>query len=360
MQSGHSFDNYFGTRPGVDGIPAKVCQPVQVNSTSCVKPYHLSSDQARAGSDRHPAGDPQGHRQGKMDGFVNAQPNATIGSLAMGYLNGADLPYYWNLADRFTLFDHFFAASQAGGLPNRLAPSPARPPVSPPMRPRPRGSSVPTVFDQLDAGPPELEVLRAGLPVQPVTVAGDRSQVPLLAMPHGRPGPRPMPIGSSAPASTSTTSPPGASRPSPTWPPRPTPNVRPRARPKARRSCESLVNALMQSSAWTHTALLLTYDDSGGWYDHAVPPTVRSVTWGPRVPTILVSPYAKAGFVDSQQSDTASIPGLIDQVFHLPPLTPQIATAGDPHGGLDLHQQPISPAIQSHVTLVGARPVRSG
>ena len=55
-----------------------------------------------------------------MDGFVSAQPNITIGSLAMGHYDGSDLPYYWNLADRFTLFDHFFASSQAGSLPNRL------------------------------------------------------------------------------------------------------------------------------------------------------------------------------------------------------------------------------------------------
>ena len=55
-----------------------------------------------------------------MNGFVNAQPNITLGSLAMGYLDGSDLPYYWSLANRFTLFDNFFAASQAGPLANRV------------------------------------------------------------------------------------------------------------------------------------------------------------------------------------------------------------------------------------------------
>ena len=48
MQSGHSFDNYFGTRPGVDGIPAKVCEPV-TPVRQLQGPYHLSLDQARAG-----------------------------------------------------------------------------------------------------------------------------------------------------------------------------------------------------------------------------------------------------------------------------------------------------------------------
>ena len=235
MQSGHSFDNYFGTRPGVDGIPARVCQRVQVNSTSCVKPYHLSSDQARAGLTDTLRVTSKAIDQGKMDGFVNAQPNATIGSLAMGHFNGADLPYYWNLADRFTLFDHFFAASQAGALPNRLV-GRIRPDHRSHLQcgpaPGHRGAHR---LRPAERGPPELEVLRAGLPVpagdRPRPVAGTAARHA-----HGDRRPRPIPIGSSALASTSPTSPPEASRPSPTWPARPTPNVRPRARPKARRS----------------------------------------------------------------------------------------------------------------------------
>jgi phospholipase C len=107
----------------------------------------------------------------------------------------------------------------------------------------------------------------------------------------------------------------------------------------------SLINALMQSNEWSSTALLLTYDDSGGWYDHVAPPTVDGVTLGPRVPAILVSPYARAGYVDSNQLDSASIPGLIDSVFGLTPLTTQVAEGGSVLTGLNLDQQPISPAI---------------
>ncbi|HKV54151.1 MAG TPA: alkaline phosphatase family protein, partial [Candidatus Binataceae bacterium] len=55
-----------------------------------------------------------------------------------------------------------------------------------------------------------------------------------------------------------------------------------------------------QSSSWSHTALLLTYDDSGGWYDHVVPPTVDQNGYGLRVPGIVISPYAKSGFIDHQ------------------------------------------------------------
>ena len=91
-----------------------------VNSKSCVKPYHLSSDQARAGLSDNLAVTSKAIDNGKMDGFVTAQPNTAIGSLAMGYLNGSDLPYYWSLAGRFTLFDQFYAV-----VPGR---GPAQPP----------------------------------------------------------------------------------------------------------------------------------------------------------------------------------------------------------------------------------------
>ncbi|MGH9078484.1 MAG: phospholipase C [Acidimicrobiales bacterium] len=355
IQSGHSFDNYFGTRPGVDGIPAGVCQQVLTNSKSCVKPYHLSSDQARAGLSDTLRVTGKAIDAGKMDGFVSAQPNASIGSLAMGHHDGSDLPYYWNLADRFTLFDHFYAASQAGTLPNRLAAVSGQTTGLTSNTPPASGISAPTVFDQLDQANLSWKYYVQGYPFKSVT-PGERSRVPILAMPAvtGNPTSAAHVAGTGQyftdlaaghlPAVSYVASSSGDSERSPQSP------------AQGQAFVESLVNALMQSPEWSHTALLLTYDDSGGWYDNAVPPTVGGVTWGLRVPAILVSPYARAGQVDSQQLDTASIPGFIDQTFHLPPLTSQISTAGDLMSGLDLQQAPISPAIPSHVTLVGARP----
>lgn len=356
MQSGHSFDNYFGTRRGVNGIPAGVCQKLQVNSKSCVKPYHLSSDQARAGLNDTLRVTDKAIDLGKMDGFVAAQPNATIGSLAMGYLDGADLPYYSNLADRFTLFDHFFAASQAGGLPNRLTALSGQTAGVDSNAPPPSGIAVPTVFDQLEQAHLSWKYYVQNYPFSRAVTSGDRSRVPVLDMPAvtGNPARAKQIVGTNQyfadlatgnlPAVSYVADSSGTSERSP-------------ARPaEGQAFVQSLVNALMQSSSWSHTALLLTYDDSGGWYDHAVPPTVGGVTWGLRVPTLLVSPYARAGYVDSHQADTASIPGFIDQVFHLPALTAQLSSSGDLMSGLDLRQQPISPSIPSHVTLVGARP----
>ena len=107
----------------------------------------------------------------------------------------------------------------------------------------------------------------------------------------------------------------------------------------------SLVNALMQSSEWSHTALLLTYDDSGGWYDHVEPPGVAGTTLGVRVPTLLISPYAKPGYVDSTTTDSASIPGFIDDVFKLPAITPAVNEVGSVMSAVDTTQRPNPPII---------------
>ena len=62
----------------------------------------------------------------------------------------------------------------------------------------------------------------------------------------------------------------------------------------------SLVNAVMRSPDWGSTAIFLAWDDWGGFYDHVVPPTVDENGYGLRVPGIVISPYAKKGYVDHQ------------------------------------------------------------
>jgi phospholipase C len=62
----------------------------------------------------------------------------------------------------------------------------------------------------------------------------------------------------------------------------------------------SLVNAVMNGPNWSSTAIFVTWDDWGGFYDHVVPPTVDENGYGLRVPGLVISPYAKAGFVDHQ------------------------------------------------------------
>ena len=360
IQSGHSFDNYFGTRPGVDGLGnlSKIHIPLVANNTTSASPYHLSPDQARAGLVDTLRSTQEAVDSGKMDGFSRAQHNITIGETSLGYYDSTDIPYYSSLADRFTLFDHFFASSQAGSLPNRLVAVEGQTDNVTSNRVLGVGISGETIFDQLNQNNLSWKFYVQGY--NPATIPGTAAsglttqqqarlesaidRTPLLGMPSVRNVPSNMARVTSTsqyfvdldkgqlPAVSYITGTADSER-SPQNPAQGEAFVR------------SLINGLMQSNEWNSTALLLTYDDSGGWYDHAAPPAVDGVTLGPRVPAILVSPYARAGYVDSSQLDTASIPGLIDSVFKLTPLTSQVADGGSVLTGLDLHQQPIAPDI---------------
>jgi phospholipase C len=90
------------------------------------------------------------------------------------------------------------------------------------------------------------------------------------------------------------------------------------------RSCffrEALIHAVKQSPNWSDTAIIITYDEHGGFWDHVAPPAGDK--WGPgsRVPTIVISPFAKTGFVDKTPYNTLSILATIEQRWGLNPLT---------------------------------------
>lgn len=90
---------------------------------------------------------------------------------------------------------------------------------------------------------------------------------------------------------------------------------------------ESLINAVRSGPNWHDTAIIITYDENGGFWDHIAPP--KGDRWGPgtRVPTIVISPYAKRGFVDHHSYDTTSILALIEARYGLAPLGTRDASA---------------------------------
>jgi acid phosphatase len=90
-----------------------------------------------------------------------------------------------------------------------------------------------------------------------------------------------------------------------------------------------LVAAVMNSPYWKDTAIIITYDENGGLWDHVAPP--KADRWGPgsRVPAIIVSPYAKRRYIDHTQYDTTSILKLIETRWGLRPLGSRDAVAGD-------------------------------
>jgi acid phosphatase len=90
-----------------------------------------------------------------------------------------------------------------------------------------------------------------------------------------------------------------------------------------------VIAKIQASSAWNSTVIIVTYDENGGFWDHVAPP--KADRWGPgtRIPAIIVSPFAKKGFVDSTSYDTTSILKFITKRFDLTPLAGARATAGD-------------------------------
>jgi phospholipase C len=89
-----------------------------------------------------------------------------------------------------------------------------------------------------------------------------------------------------------------------------------------------LIKAVMDSATWNDTAIIVTYDENGGFWDHVAPPTTDK--WGPgsRIPAIIISPFAKSG-VDSTVYDTTAILKLIEKRWNMPSLNARVDGQAD-------------------------------
>ncbi|HKP20426.1 MAG TPA: alkaline phosphatase family protein, partial [Thermoleophilaceae bacterium] len=305
MQENHSFDNYFGTYPGAAGIPRGTCMPAGSShrSAPCISPFRLGH---RAGLDvPHDAAIHRAQAaDGAMDGFITAvsqgrdRPEAAV----MGHYDARDIPFYWNVARRYVLFDHWFASSRGGSVPNRLAW----------VASTPRARS--TIFDRLERRGISWKFYVEDYDPGRRDTGAQAVRVPLLEMPRFtgrlsghivdldqyyddlREGTLPQ-VAYIAPAGSSE------------HPPR---------RPEGGQTLvRSLLTALARSTAWHHAAFLWTYDEWGGWYDHVRPPAGR----GFRVPALLVSAYARRDAVDSTVLEHASILSFIERNWGVRPLS---------------------------------------
>ena len=279
MQENHSFDNYFGTFQGADGIPPGTCMPVGRARRPCVRPFHLGG---RSSPD--PAHDAATHR---MDGFVRAasRDRQSVDRSVMGYYDDRDLPFYWNVAEDYVLFDRFFAASPAAVSPTIGSGWTGSSADSRRVASR-GGSTSRTTTHGWDAAARRRCACRCETPRHVVDLDEfyedlDRDRLPAVAY--------------IAPAGASE-HPPGRVSAGATL-------------------TRALITALARSSAWDSSAFMWTYDESGGWFDHVRPPRGA----GFRVPALLVSPYARRGYVDSTPLDTTSIPGFIERNWRLGP-----------------------------------------
>lgn len=98
---------------------------------------------------------------------------------------------------------------------------------------------------------------------------------------------------------------------------------------RGQRHVDSIVNAIMHSSYWESSVIIIAYDEHGGRWDHVAPPKIDR--WGPgtRVPAIVISPYAKKNYVDSTQYETVSILKLIETLYDLKPLSKRDSAANN-------------------------------
>jgi phospholipase C len=102
----------------------------------------------------------------------------------------------------------------------------------------------------------------------------------------------------------------------------------------------SVVNAVGLSPYWNNTAIIITWDEHGGWFEHVQPPSVDIIGLGLRVPLIVVSPWARHGYVSHVQHEHASIVHFVEDVFSLPSIGAADARADDLSDCFDFTQVP--------------------
>jgi len=365
VQENRSFDHYFGTFPGAEGIPMRngeptVCVPDPILG-ECVPPYHTSSQLQDGGphAQRHSRVDVDG---GRMDGFIQSVIDSPIHCAdhrddpacasylgpqgqpdVMSYLTKREIPNYWTYAKRFVLQDHLFAPADSWTLPAHLFLVSAWAahcdvPTDPMscssdlelndeatvMRghqdvplwawtdityllheqgvswsyyvgddtcfydPCPKESAQRTASQQNPL--PWFTTVRQSHQVRNVRghseyfEAAANGTLPAVSwvMPYNGVGEHP-----------------GAGEP--VW--------------KGMRHVTRVVNAAMEGPDWDETAIFITWDDWGGFYDHLEPPRVDVNGYGIRVPGIMISPWAKPGTIDSQTLSFDAYLRLIEDLY---------------------------------------------
>ncbi|GGB41623.1 hypothetical protein GCM10011492_35700 [Flexivirga endophytica] len=327
-QQGHTFDNYLGTRPGADGLPA-VCLPGATPSSPCVAPYpvggspHAALPATASGQRTSVAG-------GRMDGFVRAQAlHGSSGRAAMGYYPPDRMPILNGLADRGVVFDRWFAAVPGGSVANDLFAVAATTPGAVSTVPAHGWGETPLIFDRLRAASVTWKVYvenyQANSTIRTVGPANERVQgqvarVPLLAEQRWLGEPLRGHVESLSRYYRDLAD---DALPQVAFVVTTQHTERPPQNPITGQAVvRDVANGLLGSSAARDSVLFLTYADPGGWYDHVAPVAARAgADRGLRVPTVAISPYLRAGTLDHTTLDSAAVLKLIEQNWGLPPLT---------------------------------------
>ncbi len=290
MRENRSFDHYFGHFPGADGLRSDA--PVTPATVDCVSdpPHNATALQALAAG-------------------------APFQGSALTVFSERQILSAWALAHRFTLCDHYFASELNPTFSNRLfsiagssgvfRDNPRR--IDPALLPRPN------IVDRLEAAHLDWACYLARVPdtggYNAVAFYPERASDPranrsfndfLADAAAGR-----LPAVSwVVPQDPLTEHPPTP----PQW---------------GQRFADLTVHAVAAGPRWRQSAVILNYDESGGFYDHVTPPA----GYGFRVPCTVASPFAKPGHVSHATYDHASVLALVERTFGLAPLTDRDAAA---------------------------------
>lgn len=360
MQENRSFDNYFGTYPGADGIPMVNGKPTAClfpPKGPCVSPHEDHEDVNGDGPHNAPAAyfDIDG---GKMDGFLyqavkakethapqdctdDNDPNCGRGDpkAVMGYHTRSDLPNYWAYADNYVLHNRMFSSVSSWSLPAHLAMVSAwsaRCPTHDPM----------SCTDALQAPEYPISTGIVGKDFKPSATDPKYAWTDLTYLLHKNNISWGYYVASGKEADcedegTLSCSPRNQNAATPgIWNPLPyfdtvkdndqLSNIQsvdnfyrsakagtlpavswvipsgevsehaPAPVSFGQSYVTALINAAMNGPDWDSTAIFLAWDEWGGFYDHVVPPTVDKNGYGVRVPSLVISPYAKKGYIDNQ------------------------------------------------------------
>jgi phospholipase C len=323
MQENRSFDHYFGRLPAaghadVEGLPPGASNPDAEGNP--VSAFHTTryciSDVEHGWNGSHQEWD-----DGRNDGFVVA--NDPGGERAMGYMDESDLPFYYGLAKTFAIGDHMFCALLGPTYPNRFyfltGTSDGRLDNQLVMFPRP------SIFDRLtDAGVSwkiyasdvafAFLLGKGGLPVADFYTDAAAGRLPQVSY-----------VDPAFLFEENDEHPPSNPQ-------------------RGQQFVANLYEALRASPNWPSSALIITYDEHGGFYDHVPPPAacvpddVPPATSpgdvqaafdrdGFRVPLIVASPFSRPGYVSHEVYDLTSVLRFVETRFNLPALTARDANA---------------------------------
>jgi phospholipase C len=354
MQENRSFDSYFGTYPGADGIALRngvptVCVPDPAKG-GCQRPYHDTNDVNGGGPHGQvdASADVDG---GKMDGFVaqaekakrgcinSTNPNCAAGASVdvMGYHDGHEIPNYWAYARNFVLQDRMFEPNASWSLPEHLfmvsgwsakcsikadpmscvnaLQNPGNPPDfqagagKPPVAPPDYAWTDLTYLLHMHHVSWGYYVFAGTQP----DCADDAMTCPALPQNAKTPGIwNPLPyfdtvaadgqVANVQPIDDFYVQARTGKLPAVSWvAPTGAVSEHPPGRVSAGQDyVTGLINAIMSGPAWKSTAIFLAWDDWGGFYDHVPPPVVDENGYGLRVPGLVISAYAKRGLIDHQ------------------------------------------------------------